>query len=96
MLKNLKSEEPQINEGAGTEVILKPSFVHRLLSRFIVDDMTRGNPYKLLTKFSVPLLIGNIFQQLYNTVDSIVVGQFSGHKALAAVGNGFPFILLLS
>ncbi len=68
----------------------------RFIKRFLVADMTKGSPYRLLFKFSVPLLIGNIFQQLYNTVDSIVVGQFSGHKALAAVGNGFPFIMLLS
>lgn len=72
------------------------SLSDRFIKRFVVSDMTEGSPYRLLTKFSVPLLIGNVFQQLYNTVDSIVVGQFSGHKALAAVGNGFPFIMLLS
>lgn len=67
-----------------------------LAARFTIEDMTQGNPYRLLLLFSVPMLIGNVFQQLYNTVDSIVVGQFTGHKALAAVGNGFPFLLLLS
>lgn len=59
-------------------------------------DMTDGSPYKLILLFSLPLLIGNIFQQLYNMVDSIVVGNFIGEKALAAVGTGFPIIFLLS
>ena len=61
-----------------------------------MTDMTYGNPYKLIFLFSVPLLIGNIFQQLYNMVDSIVVGNFVGEKALAAVGTGFPIIFLMS
>lgn len=59
-------------------------------------DMTFGNPYKLLFVFSIPLLLGNIFEQLYNMVDSIVVGNFVGEKALAAVGTGFPIIFMLS
>ncbi len=61
-----------------------------------MTDMTYGNPYKLILLFSLPLLIGNIFQQLYNMVDSIVVGNFVGEKALAAVGTGFPIIFLMS
>ena len=51
-------------------------------------DMTSGNPYKLILIFSLPLLVGNIFQQLYNMVDSIVVGNVVGEKALAAVSTG--------
>ena len=58
-------------------------------------DMTSGNPYQLIFSFSIPLLIGNIFQQLYNMVDSIVVGNFVGEKALAAVGTCFPVIFML-
>lgn len=61
-----------------------------------VMDMTNGNPYKLILIFSFPLLIGNIFQQLYNMVDSIVVGNFISEKALAAVSTGFPIIFGLS
>lgn len=61
-----------------------------------MTDMTQGNPYKLILMFSIPLLVGNIFQQLYNMVDSIVVGNFVGDKALAAVGTGFPIIFLMS
>ena len=58
-------------------------------------DMTNGNPYKLLFMFSIPLLIGNVLQQLYNMVDSIVVGNVVGAKALAAVGTGFPIIFMM-
>lgn len=49
-------------------------------------DMTVGSPAKLMLQFAVPLLIGNLFQQLYNMVDSVVVGQFIGANALGAVG----------
>ncbi len=49
-------------------------------------DMTKGNPRKLITKFIIPIIIGNIFQQLYNMADTIIVGRFLGVKALAAVG----------
>ena len=55
-------------------------------------DMTAGSPYKLIFLFSIPLLIGNILQQFYNMVDSVVVGNIVGAKALAAVGTGFPII----
>ena len=50
-------------------------------------DMTQGPILKHLIVFAFPLLIGQIFQQLYNTVDSVVVGQFVGKQALAAVGS---------
>ncbi len=49
-------------------------------------DMTKGNPLKLITRFIIPLIIGNIFQQLYSMVDTIIVGRFVGVDALAAVG----------
>ena len=58
-------------------------------------DMTRGSVLGQLVAFSVPLLIGNIFQQLYNTVDSVVVGNFVGKEALAAVGSVGPVINML-
>lgn len=50
-------------------------------------DMTRGNPLKLILSFSMPMLIGNIFQQVYNFVDAAVVGKFVGAQSLAAVGS---------
>ena len=49
-------------------------------------DMTRGDPLKLILRFAVPLLLGNLFQQLYNMADGIIVGQFIGTDAFAAVG----------
>jgi len=51
-----------------------------------VTDMTVGNPTRHILKFTLPLLIGNLFQQLYNMVDSIVVGRYVSPHALAAVG----------
>lgn len=50
-------------------------------------NMTEGSPLKLLISFSIPMLIGNLFQQLYNIVDSIVVGRLVGADALAAIGT---------
>ena len=58
-------------------------------------DMTKGSVLGQLVAFSVPLLIGNIFQQLYNTVDSVVVGNFVGKEALAAVGSVAPVVNML-
>lgn len=55
-------------------------------------DMTAGSIPRLLITFAIPLLIGNLFQQLYNTVDSIVVGNYVGKEALAAVGCTGPVI----
>ena len=52
-----------------------------------VKDMTQGTPWKLLLQFAVPLFIGNIFQQLYNMVDSVVVGKFVSSNALGAIGT---------
>ena len=51
-------------------------------------DMITGNPTPVLVSFAMPILLGNLFQQLYNTVDAIVVGQYLGKQALAAVGGG--------
>lgn len=58
-------------------------------------DMTAGSPWKKIVLFTVPMLIGNIAQQLYNTVDSIVVGKYVGDNALAAVGSAGPILNLL-
>lgn len=49
-------------------------------------DMTTGSPMKLLILFCIPVLIGNVFQQLYNMVDTIIVGKYIGYQSLAAVG----------
>lgn len=61
----------------------------------MTNDMTKGNPLKIFIWFSIPLLIGNIFQQLYSMVDTIIVGRFVGVDALAAVGStGSMFFLV--
>lgn len=62
---------------------------------FAPVDMTVGKPWEDIVIFTVPMLIGNIAQQLYNTVDSVVVGQFVGDNALAAVGSAGPILNLL-
>lgn len=62
---------------------------------FAPVDMTVGRPWEDILVFTVPMLIGNIAQQLYNTVDSVVVGNFVGDNALAAVGSAGPILNLL-
>ncbi len=60
-----------------------------------MKDLTTGKEGKLILQFALPMLAGNVFQQLYNVVDSIVVGRAIGKEALAAVGANFPFIFAL-
>ncbi len=62
----------------------------------MVLDMTKGNPTKTILTFALPMLIGNLFQQLYNIVDSVVVGRFIGKDALAAVGSAFMLMNFFS
>jgi putative MATE family efflux protein len=62
----------------------------------IVNTMTEGSPLKIILTFAFPMLIGNVFQQLYNMVDSMVVGNYVGKLALAAVGTGFPIIFMMA
>lgn len=61
----------------------------------MINDMTKGDPLKLLLCFSVPLLIGNIFQQLYNIADIVIVGRTIGTNALAAVGAISPVFFFI-
>lgn len=60
----------------------------------MVKNLTNGKPLKLLFFFALPMVVGNLFQQLYNMVDSMVVGKFVGEDALAAVGSSFPIVFL--
>ena len=62
---------------------------------FTPVDMTIGVPWQDILIFSIPMIVGNFAQQLYNTVDSIVVGRYIGDKALAAVGSANPILNLL-
>lgn len=68
------------------------AFIKKL---FAPIDMREGRPGKQIVAFAIPMLIGNIAQQLYNTVDSIVVGKYVGDNALAAVGSAGPILNLL-
>ncbi len=62
---------------------------------FAPVDMTVGNPVKQVLTFTIPMLIGNFAQQMYNTADSIIVGRFVGDNALAAVGSAGPILNLM-
>lgn len=62
---------------------------------FAPNDLTEGTPWKRIVEFTIPMLIGNVAQQLYNTADSIVVGKYIGDNALAAVGSASPILNLL-
>ena len=62
---------------------------------FAAKDMTQGAPWQRILEFSVPMLLGNIAQQLYNTADSVIVGIYVGDNALAAVGSAAPILNLL-
>lgn len=62
---------------------------------FAPKDMTQGTPWKRIVEFTIPMLIGNVAQQLYNTADSIIVGRYIGDNALAAVGSASPVLNLL-
>lgn len=60
-----------------------------------MQDLTKGKVGKQIFLFALPMLIGNLFQQLYSTVDSIIVGKFIGKEALAAVGASFAIIFMM-
>lgn len=66
-----------------------------LKSLFSAKDMTLGSPWKRIMEFSVPMLLGNIAQQLYNTADTVIVGIYVGDNALSAVGSASPILNLL-
>ena len=63
--------------------------------KFSAIDMTQGKPWNKLILFTVPLLIGNLFQQLYSTADAIILGRYVGDNALAAVGSSMPIVFLI-
>ena len=64
---------------------------------FAPTDMTKGTVWKNIVMFTLPMLIGNIAQQLYSTVDTIVVGKYAenGDNAIAAVGSALPIVNML-
>ncbi len=60
-----------------------------------IQNMTEGNPKRLIIRFAIPVLISQLFQQLYNSVDSLIVGNFLGKEALAAVSSSGTLIFML-
>ena len=69
--------------------------MHRLKQMISAIDMTEGTPWKKLLLFTLPLLVGNVFQQLFSTVDAIMLGRFVGDHALAAVGSVMSIFFLI-
>ena len=67
----------------------------RIKELFSARDMTQGSPWKRIAEFAFPMLLGNFAQQLYNTADSVIVGEYVGDNALAAVGSAMPILNLL-
>ncbi len=59
------------------------------------NDMTVGNPMKIIFGFTLPIFVGNVFQQFYNMADAVIVGKFVGNKALAAVGSTGTIMFLI-
>lgn len=60
----------------------------------MIKDLTEGKPESVLWRFSIPLFISVIFQQMYNIADSVIAGKFAGEDALAAVGASFPITMI--
>ena len=60
----------------------------------MMKDLTEGNPQSLLWRFTIPMFISVIFQQLYNIADSVIAGRFAGEDALAAVGASYPITMI--
>ncbi|ARP50398.1 MULTISPECIES: MATE family efflux transporter [Caproicibacterium] len=69
--------------------------LHTQVAQQSTKDMTSGNPQKLIIQFAVPIFLSQLFQQLYNTVDSVIVGNYLGKSALAAVSSSGTLIFLL-
>lgn len=60
----------------------------------MIQDLTEGKPHMVLWKFSIPMFVSVIFQQMYNMADSMIAGKFAGEKALAAVGASYPITMI--
>lgn len=63
---------------------------------FMNYDLTQGNILKNLLKFSFPIMVGNVLQQLYNVVDTLIVGRYLGKNALAAVGSSYTLMVFVT
>ncbi len=65
------------------------------IMKAVQSDMTTGNPMNIIFNFTLPIFIGNVFQQFYNMADAVIVGKFVGNKALAAVGSTGTIMFLI-
>ena len=65
------------------------------IKKTMTNDMTQGKIFPILIKFTIPLILGNLLQLTYNAVDSMIVGQYVGKDALAAVGTSNPLMTLI-
>lgn len=75
--------------------IRKMTLSHAKRKSDTVRDMTQGNPYSQMIAFALPIFLSQVFQQLYNTADTLIVGRFLGTEALAAVSSSGTLIFLL-
>ena len=66
------------------------------MKKTVQRDMTKGSPTRIILGFTLPLFLGNVFQQFYNMADTIIVGQFVGTGALAAVGSTGTIMFLIT
>ncbi len=74
---------------------MKKNTTERMGKYAVATDLTKGNITRHLISFTIPLILGNLFQLTYNAVDSIVIGRFAGNEALAAVGTAEPVMNFL-
>ena len=61
----------------------------------MTKDLTVGSPMRLILRFAIPLVFGNLFQQMYNMIDTIIVGRYLGLSALTSVGSTASIIFLI-
>ena len=66
-----------------------------MAEKCVQTNMTVGNPAKIILNFTIPIFIGNLFQQFYSMADTIIVGKFVGNAALAAVGSVATIMFLI-
>ena len=77
------------------EKYVRSGFLLSIKNLFSAKDMTIGSPWKRILEFSIPMILGNIAQQLYNTADTVIVGIYVGDNALSAFGSASPILNLL-
>ena len=73
---------------------IKSIIYHSGEERIMTKDLTRGTPWRLIVQFALPIMAGNLLQQLYNIADTIIVGNFNGQQALSAGMENISFSTL--